>query len=50
MYDLNGRIVKNIEYTSATEGTINVSDLAPGLYTVNVVSENGTAVRKVIKQ
>ncbi|MEN9336756.1 MAG: hypothetical protein RLZZ500_1743 [Bacteroidota bacterium] len=50
VYDLNGRIVKNIAYTSATDATINVADLAPGMYTVKVVSENGTAVRKVIKQ
>lgn len=48
--DLNGRVVKNIAYTSATDATINVADLAPGMYTVKVVSENGTAVRKVIKQ
>ena len=44
--DLNGRIVKN---TNSAE-QINISDLSAGVYMMNIASEQGTAVKKIIKK
>ncbi|AWG26413.1 T9SS-dependent choice-of-anchor J family protein [Flavobacterium kingsejongi] len=44
--DLNGRIVKN---TNSAE-QINVSDLSAGVYMMNIASEQGTTVKKIIKK
>uniref|UniRef100_UPI00260F0B52 T9SS type A sorting domain-containing protein n=1 Tax=Flavobacterium sp. TaxID=239 RepID=UPI00260F0B52 len=48
--DINGRIVKTATMEASTQTQINVVDLAPGAYILNVVSENGTATHKIIKQ
>ncbi len=48
--DINGRVVKTATMESATQAQINVVDLAPGAYILNVVSENGSASHKIIKQ
>ena len=43
--DVNGRVVM----TQATAGEINMSNLSNGVYFVRVITDNGTAVKKVIK-
>jgi hypothetical protein len=48
--DLNGRVVKNVKVSNATEVQISVSDLAQGVYTMKIVSDKGTAVKKIIKE
>jgi hypothetical protein len=49
MTDLNGRLVKT-QKVNATEGQINISDLAAGIYMMNVTTDQGTATKKVIKE
>ncbi|MGK4566041.1 T9SS type A sorting domain-containing protein [Flavobacterium sp. 3HN19-14] len=47
--DLNGRTVKNITANGA-EAKVNVSDLATGMYMVNVNTDRGTVVKKIMKK
>lgn len=48
--DLNGRVVKNVKLSDVAEAQISVSELAQGVYTLKIVSDKGTAVKKVIKE
>ncbi len=47
--DINGRIVKTVILNGVSEATINVADLASGVYMLNVSTENGKLTRKVVK-
>ncbi len=47
--DLNGRIVKDVKYVSTPNVAINISDLATGMYMMNITSDQGTAVKKIMK-
>ncbi|WP_396140696.1 choice-of-anchor J domain-containing protein [Flavobacterium sp.] len=47
--DLNGRIVKSMK-VNATSTTINVSDLSTGVYMMNIKSDKGNTVKKIVKQ
>jgi hypothetical protein len=47
--DLNGRIVKSVK-ANATEGQISVSDLATGMYLMNITTDQGVATKKIVKQ
>lgn len=47
--DLNGRVVKMSKYDGVAEAKINISDLSSGLYMMNVSSDKGSVVRKIIK-
>lgn len=49
MADLNGRVIKSLK-VDATEGQISVSDLATGIYMMKITTDQGVAVKKVIKQ
>lgn len=49
MTDLNGRVVKSAK-VNATEGQISISDLAAGVYMMRISTDQGTAVKKVVKQ
>lgn len=48
--DLNGRVVKSIKVNGASNTQVNVSDLSAGIYMMNIASEQGTAVKKIIKK
>jgi hypothetical protein len=48
--DLNGRVVKSIELSNVTSSEINIADLSSGLYMMNVKSDLGTTVLKLIKK
>jgi hypothetical protein len=50
MSDLNGRIVKTIKVANVTETQFNISDLASGVYMTKISSENGVAIKKIIKK
>jgi len=50
MTDLNGRTVKNVKVDGVSSAQVSIADLASGVYTLKVVSAQGTAVKKVIKQ
>ena len=47
--DLNGRVIKSVK-VNATEGQISVSDLAAGMYMVKITTDQGTGVKKIVKQ
>lgn len=47
--DLNGRTVKSLNFDGVTETQINVSDLAAGVYMMNVTSDKGNMTKKIVK-
>lgn len=47
--DLNGRIVSSHEL-NATEGQISTADLATGVYMLSISTDQGKAVKKIVKQ
>lgn len=49
MTDLNGRTIKSMK-VNATEGQISVSDLATGMYMMKITTDQGIAVKKIVKQ
>lgn len=48
--DLNGRVVKNVNFDAVTEAQINISDLASGVYVMNVTSEKEIFSKKIVKE
>lgn len=48
--DLNGRTVKSVNFSSASEAAVNVSDLTAGVYMMNITTEKGTSTQKIVKQ
>ena len=50
MTDINGRVVKSVKFTDLAQAQVSVSDLAQGVYTMKIVSDKGTTVKKVIKE
>ena len=49
MTDLNGRIVKT-QTVNATSGQVSVGDLASGVCMMKIVTDQGLAVKKVVKE
>ncbi|MFN4026899.1 MAG: T9SS type A sorting domain-containing protein [Flavobacterium sp.] len=49
MADLNGRVVKSASI-NATEGRISINDLATGIYMMTITTDQGVAVKKIVKQ
>lgn len=48
--DLNGRTVQQNKFnTSAVEASVNIADLATGMYMMNITSDKGTVVKKIMK-
>jgi len=47
--DLNGRVVKQNSYSNVSNIQVNVSDLASGMYMMNIVSDKGAFTKKIIK-
>lgn len=47
--DLNGRTVKNVSFDNVSNVQVNVSDLASGMYIMNITSDKGTATKKFVK-
>jgi len=47
--DLNGRVVKTNEFTGVTNIQVNVSDLAAGVYMLNIASDKGVTNKKIVK-
>lgn len=48
--DMNGRIVKTLNFTNQAEIQLNISDLKSGIYIFNVSTKEGTATKKIIKK
>ena len=47
--DLNGRVVKQNSYSNVSNIQVNVSDLASGIYMMNITSDKGSVTKKIIK-
>ncbi|RZJ66461.1 MAG: T9SS type A sorting domain-containing protein [Flavobacterium sp.] len=47
--DLNGRIVKSVDFASMSDIQLVTSDLAVGAYTISVKTEDGSGVSKFLK-
>jgi Secretion system C-terminal sorting domain len=47
--DLNNRIVKTLSIDNLNETNLNISDLSTGVYLMKITSENGIAIKKIIK-
>jgi hypothetical protein len=47
--DLNGRVVKQNSYTNVSDIQVNVSDLASGMYMMNITSDKGAVTKKIVK-
>lgn len=47
--DVNGRTVKEAKYDNGTNVQINVSDLSSGVYMMNISSDKGSTVKKIVK-
>ncbi|AXG74722.1 T9SS C-terminal target domain-containing protein [Flavobacterium arcticum] len=47
--DINGRTVKSVEFDGTNQAQINISDLASGLYIMNIASDKGTSSQKIVK-
>ncbi len=51
IYDVNGRLVQTIDLTNmTTEKTVDVSQLASGVYMVNIQGEGGNTIKRLIKE
>lgn len=48
--DLNGRIIKNIQFNAVTNAEINISDLSNGVYILNINTDKETISKKISKQ
>jgi len=47
--DLNGRTVKSVKLNGETAAQINIADLSAGVYMLNISSDQGGAVKKIVK-
>jgi hypothetical protein len=48
--DLNGRVVKNMQYSNVLTTQVNVADLMTGMYIISVETSEGTGTSKFIKK
>ncbi|KOS04995.1 hypothetical protein AM493_02275 [Flavobacterium akiainvivens] len=47
--DLNGRIVKTMSFDGVAQAQVGVSDLANGVYMMNISSDKGSVTKKIVK-
>lgn len=47
--DLNGRTVKTAKFDGVSNASVNVSDLASGVYMMTITSDKGTTTKKIVK-
>ncbi|HLV51435.1 MAG TPA: T9SS type A sorting domain-containing protein, partial [Flavobacterium sp.] len=50
VYDTNGKIVKSQKGKTANETQLNIEDLASGVYMLHIKTEEGVAVKKIVKK
>ena len=48
--DLNGRTVKSINFNNVEETTVDASDLASGIYLMNITANGTVATQKIVKK
>ncbi len=47
--DLNGRIVKEVSYLNVSEVHADISELSAGVYLMNILTSDGKATKKILK-
>jgi hypothetical protein len=47
--DLNGRTVKSVKFDGVAQASVNVSDLASGVYMMTISSDKGITTKKIVK-
>ncbi len=47
--DINGRVVKNVNI-NGTQTQVNISDLSQGVYMMKISSDEGVAIKKIVKE
>jgi len=47
--DLNGRTVKTVALNGDSSSQINISDLSAGVYMMNISSDQGSVIKKIVK-
>ena len=47
--DVNGRTIKTLKFDGVTSAQVNVSDLASGVYMLNISSDNGNITKKIVR-
>lgn len=47
--DINGRTVKTANFAGVSEASVNISDLASGVYMMTISSDKGTTTKKIVK-
>ena len=47
--DLNGRVIKQNNFDNVSNINLNVSDLSSGVYMMNINTNKGSTVKKIIK-
>ena len=50
LYDVSGKLIKEETYNSAEPIQVNVENLPSGTYVFNIETDQGTAVKKIVKQ
>ncbi|HEX8562446.1 MAG TPA: T9SS type A sorting domain-containing protein [Flavobacterium sp.] len=48
--DLNGRTVKSVRYEGVSDATVDISELAAGMYLLSVNGDSGTVTQKIVKK
>lgn len=48
--DLNGRVVKKVNGNNSGDIQVNISDLASGIYMMNISSDLGSTTKKIVKE
>ncbi len=48
--DLNGRSIKNINISNVTETQVNISDISQGVYMLKITTDQGSLVKKIVKE
>ncbi|MFD2602816.1 T9SS type A sorting domain-containing protein [Flavobacterium suzhouense] len=47
--DLNGRTVKSVSFDGVSNASVNIADLASGMYMMNITSDKGMTTKKIMK-
>jgi len=47
--DINGRTVKSVKLNGEASAQVNISDLSSGIYMMNIASDQGSVIKKIVK-
>lgn len=49
LVDVNGRVVKSVDFEGVSEAQLSIGDLNSGIYIVNITSPEGVSTKKIVK-